>query len=92
MTEIAVISLVDNRTHVQPFTKSASHTETPVPSVPAQEKYDDSPASKSFSAGSRLNPLHCGNPMPGRAIPIRKLMLGVHSQFVNLCPGCTPSS
>jgi hypothetical protein len=83
MTEIAVISLVDNRTHVHPFTKSAFNTETPVPNVPAHEKYDDSQLQKAFRAGSRLKPLHCGkpcraavpirNPMPG-ALSIRKLM------------------
>jgi hypothetical protein len=35
--------------------------ETPMPNVPAHQKYDDSQLQKAFWAGSRLKPLHCGN-------------------------------
>ena len=60
------------------------NTKTPVPNVPAHEKYDDSQLQKAFRAGSRLKPLHCGKSCRG-AVPIRNPMPEVQFLFVILC-------
>ena len=61
-----MISLVDNRTHVQPFTKSAFSTEMPVLNVPAHEKYDGFASFKRTSGQAlALTPYIMENPAGG---------------------------
>jgi hypothetical protein len=57
--------------------------EKPVPNVPAHEKYDDPPASKSLPGQAlALNPYIVENPA---GVVIRNLMPRVQLQFVILC-------